>query len=107
MKPPKRIVVAPFEYKVAREPSMSSIGEAAGGCDPDRTRIVIDANLSGPAEKDTLLHELLHALLSQTDLVRGLKAYDKDLEEDVVYALTPRLLSALLDNPDLVEYLTS
>ena len=105
MRPPKKILVAPFEYDVALEPTLASIGEASGGCDPDRTRIVVDALLSESAKKDTILHETLHALIHQTDLARRLKEFDKDLEEDLVFALTPRLFALLLENPELVEYL--
>lgn len=106
MKAPRKILVAPFEYTVARVPGLSGAG-ASGTCSPDDTRILIDGTLSGGAEKDTLLHEILHALLGQTDVVRRLKEVDPNLEEDMVYSLTPRLLSLLLENPELVEYLTS
>lgn len=52
-------------------------------------------------QQDTLVHELLHACLS--NVPHGL---DDDGEESIVSALAPWLLAALRDNPALVAYLT-
>lgn len=55
-------------------------------------------NGQGPhQERDTLLHELLHAC--------GL-AIGHELEEHQVASVTPILLDVLRQNPDVVAYLT-
>lgn len=53
--------------------------------------------------RDSLLHEVLHALASQTDLNRDWAEHD----EAFVARLTPALLALLRANPALVQFLTS
>lgn len=69
---------------------------ASGLCDYDKCRIYISNALDDGAREDTLLHELLHALL----FVSGAdKAYggDPTKDESLVTALTPVLHRLLKD----------
>jgi hypothetical protein len=63
----------------------------------DKTEIQLKSSMSKSAERNTLLHEVLHAILQE---------YELDSEE-LVRAVTPALLGLLRDNPALVDYLTS
>lgn len=63
----------------------------------ERTEIQVRSNMSPSAERNTVLHEMLHAILME---------YELDSEE-VVRVLTPALLAALRDNPHLIDYLTA
>lgn len=62
-----------------------------------KTEIQIRNNLSPSAQRNTVLHELIHAILQE---------YEQDSEE-LVRILTPALLAMLRDNPALVEFLTT
>lgn len=53
------------------------------------------------AERDTLLHECLHALFS----TMGIDMTD-EAEEATICKITPGLLTLLRDNPGFVEYIT-
>lgn len=55
--------------------------------------------------RETLLHEILHAVicLSGTRAVLDLETED---EEKLITLLTPALLCVLRDNPDVVRFLT-
>ena len=67
-----------------------------GRCDYEHSRIYVSRALDEPAREDTLLHELLHALL----FVSGAEAaYGKSpkAEELLVAALTPILHRLLKD----------
>lgn len=90
------VVGQPFtvEYVPAAAPGMQL--DAWGSTDA-ATAVVRVVDGQGPfQERDTLLHEILHAAL----LVMG-----QGREEDVVRALTPVLLDVLRSNKPLTAYL--
>lgn len=68
-----------------------------GEWDERNTTINIDTNTSYFVITDTLMHELLHAILGM---------YDKDSEE-LVRILSPALMQVFRDNPMLVEFFLS
>ena len=53
---------------------------------------------------ESLIHEILHGLFWNSG-VRARESWDKDLEEMVVEALSPRLTAFFRDNPDTVREL--
>jgi len=67
---------------------------SVGRCDFARCRIYIARDIDDQAREDTLLHELLHALMhvAGVNACRSTKA-----EEDLVRALTPLLHRLLKD----------
>lgn len=106
MKPPDAVLVAPRRWAVdLGDPGLMD-GTEDGVTDFDRDRIILKATLAKGSLRDVFLHELLHAIFDQLPTKRELAEVRKDLEEDIVYALTPRLIALLRDNPKLVEYLT-
>lgn len=56
-------------------------------------------------QSDTLLHEILHALISKTGLAEQGGILHGEAEEQMVQALTPLLLHVLRENPALVRFL--
>ena len=107
MKPPKAVRVGPHTYSVTLAPELSNAG-ASGLCGTDTQEVHIDAKLGPTVERETVLHELIHAIWAQTFLKRG---YPDDsgggTGETIIDELAPRLLALLRDNPRLVTYLTS
>ncbi len=81
---------------------------AAGLCGKDSQEIAIDSNLGPTVEREVVIHELLHAIWSQTfldDKYPDQEANSKG--EAIIDELSPRLLDLIRSNPKLVTYLTS
>ncbi len=64
-------------------------------------RIEITEDLAHDQERDTVLHEVIHAIIR----VHGLHRATYVEEERLVAGLTPVLLNVLRSNPDLTKYL--
>ena len=99
---PRRIRIAPHWYSVRPVKSLSQAAGILGACGSDDTEIIYDPAQAGSILRETLLHEALHAVFSQTELDR---VYSDEEEERIVWSLAPRLLSLLRDNPRFVEWL--
>ena len=74
--------------------------QAVGLCDPAAHTITLHPDQSLVNEQDTLLHEVMHAVLRQQG-----RTYTAS-EERYVTALATGLLGTLHDNPSLVRFLT-
>ena len=105
---PKQVQVGPFTYSVTVDQAaidragqeMSNIPWAT--TEHRKGKMVVSPGLEANQERDTMLHEVLHACIHAI----GLNAYQKkDEQEQLVRSLTPILLDTLRRNPDLVEYL--
>lgn len=109
MRLPRRVVVAPHVMTIQYDDDnrLKEVDDLNGLCDFDTGRIWIDRKQTPLMERDTVLHEVLHAVLDQTGAKRRFKDIDKDFEEELVCELAPRLLQVLRDNPSLVGYLTN
>jgi hypothetical protein len=103
VKRPKRLTIEPFVYTVEARPEWSAATGNMGNCITDAQQIIIDAGLTDQSERDTVLHEALHAAWGQTPLK---KKYEEDAEEEIIWTLTPRLLSLIQDNPELIQWLS-
>lgn len=77
-------------------------GEALHGIYQQNTIYVSPAGPE-PRKKETLLHEILHAIIDQTALATG--PLSGDNEEIVVRTLAPLLLHTLQNNKAIVRYL--
>lgn len=62
---------------------------------------------SDEVERETLLHEILHALIDQTALASDGGPLNGDAEEQVVRTLSPLLLHTLRSNTALTRWLTA
>jgi hypothetical protein len=103
-KRPDIITIAPFDYAVRDEPQLQERAGVVGLCNTDTLHLYLDGGLPYGVEAETLLHETLHAMWAQTNLQ---KRFTDKQQEAVVWALAPRLLSLLRDNPELVKWLTN
>lgn len=94
MKGPDKIKIGPHTFTVTYSPAV----ELCGNTQVEHLAIGINTAQAPSQIRDTLLHELVHALLAPTKL-------DDDVEEQVCMALGPGLLALFVDNPDLHPYL--
>lgn len=106
---PSRVKVGHAKYKVRYEQNLASISGANGTCGEDVQEILIDPLMGPDMERDTVLHEILHAVFHLSDVRAHLPKDDngdaKESEEKIIRPLATRLLELLQDNPKLVEYL--
>jgi hypothetical protein len=104
VRPPKKIKVGPFTVQTRLEPELQAMTDSLVGLWQDKLlTVLLDAGMTDELEKETLLHELLHAVWDCTGLS---KRIDDDQEEEVIRCLSPLVFGMLRANPDLVEYLT-
>ena len=111
MKPPARVVVGDHTYRVVVDTRRCEQADVTYGATfPSRTEIVVSPAQASSQLRDTVLHELLHAICDDV----GLSDYrdapkdsvlSQEVEERVVRALTPAVLALLRRNPRLVTYL--
>jgi hypothetical protein len=101
MSMPDRAYVAPHWFTIKKVSKLSEAG-TCGLTGEDTQDIAIDDALGRGVERETVLHELIHAMWHQTGLDRKFKDSD---EEEVAWSLAPRILALLKHNPDLVSYL--
>ena len=71
---------------------------ASGLCKPWRCEIRIAIGMDPQQRRDTLLHEVMHAIFSETALTMDFK--EDDDEEKIVRRLSTGLLQVLRENPD-------
>lgn len=100
MKPPRTVKVGPHTYRVRMiDDGVLSDAGRVGQCTAQSLTIAICKDQAPSQLRDTLLHELTHALLNQLDM-------DKDQEELVASTFGPGLLALIVDNPDLIRFVT-
>ena len=77
--------------------------ELFGHCDNDNSVIRYSMKQSHSQLQETIFHELIHALMFQTELEH---LFTDDQKEQLCRGLAPRLLALVQDNPQLVRFLT-
>lgn len=106
MPPPAFVKVGPYRYRVLvdsdkiREYEHERKGMFAGYTHVSASLIVLDPDVSSQFRRETLWHEVKHAVAN----VVGLEG--KLSEEEVLQKVSPMELAVLRDNPELVIYLT-
>lgn len=101
MKPPQRIRISPHTWRLRRCP-VDVDGELHGALQERELRILVARGHAPSQLRDTVLHEVLHAIWAQCGL-----EFEHDDQERVVASMSPRLLACLRDNPELVAFLTA
>ena len=108
---PESIVVCGHRYdvKMISDPdeALHRAGDpnSLGVSDHSKCRIRIrDGEQSESQYRDTMLHEVLHAIVAQT---YAQKAFAKEDDEQAVAVLSTHLLDTLRRNPALVAYLVN
>jgi hypothetical protein len=109
VKLPRRIHVGPHIYSVvcdaaAMAAECRDAGEdLVGRCSHRTLTIHIEPDQARSQMRDTLLHEVLHAVANMTALDGE---WGAEREEEVILRLAPALLDVLRRNPRLVAFLT-
>lgn len=107
---PKSIEIGPFTFRVSTDEAellrwkAEDQADLAGRYDEATLSITIDGTHAVGFQRDTLLHEALHALFGMTALEHELG--DKQTEH-IIRALTPALLDMLRRNPALISFLVA
>lgn len=96
MRPPESITVIGFEVTIAREASKDFNDSRWGEYDSERRHIRLNGDIGGDLERETLLHEVVHAVSL---------AMDAELNERQVKVMARGLYSTLKDNPALARFL--
>lgn len=102
--PFKSIKIGSFNYEIYETTHVSNNDH--GETDNDEKRILINTNYSLQVIRDTLLHEIQHAIYHDTFAFdQGGKIDPETHEERAIRLLTPGLMQVMQDNPELVEFL--
>lgn len=102
MNPPKVIKLAGTKIEVCKLPAEFE-GVDCGQFLSYRNRIDLSGVLAPDVERNTLLHELVHAMLFYGGLRETLSKRDEEL---LCNSLAMMLLGILRENPSLVRYFT-
>jgi len=99
---PATIEVGPYVYKIGYGDTATrkQLGGDHGETDSSELVIRIAERAAG-VERETTLHELLHALSDVAGLV---EQYGADTDEQWCRRLAPWLLDTLRRNPELVDF---
>lgn len=97
---PASVKVGHHVYAVLLCPK-ERMGEDFGTCEYAAQEILLLEGLKLPCQKETLLHEIMHACLYPAT-----EEGEPFTEERIVNLLAGPLLHVLQANPELVEYLT-
>lgn len=107
MTPPRKVRVGPRTYDIKLVPHIEAESGVTGLCGNDTLILLIDSNQADDGIKDTLLHEVGHAMFHLAGLGKDFGgAIKSEDEERILRVLTPHFLDLLQRNPKLVEYLT-
>lgn len=106
---PSRIRVGPFWYRVSADPQELREWEhdgtqpdhIHGGCHNARLFMLVDTTFPRGQQRDTLWHEVKHAINYLADV----GGEDKLGEEEMVGRTSTLELMVLRDNPELVAFL--
>ncbi len=110
MKLPGKVHVGPHTYRVICDTAAMNAEcrdaseDLAGRCSHRTLTIHVDPDQARSQMRDTLLHEVLHAVANMTALDNE---WGDEQEEEVILRLAPALLDVLRRNPRLVEFLTA
>lgn len=109
VKMPAVLKVGALEYEVVCDAAtFLALDETNRGLyglfDDMEGKVYIRPGLPASQQKETLTHELLHAVFVVSGLNHDFNKDERPSEEDVVNRMAPVLLAALRDNPALVRY---
>ena len=100
MNVPDKIKIGYRDYKLEEwKQTVASANEAQGQFFSKEGVIGYTVEEKGVSHANTLLHEILHAIVYQWNIELG------DKEEPVVNGLTNGLTTVFVDNPKLMDYL--
>lgn len=100
MRKPSTIRIGGREWKFRRR-LPKSMPDESGLCHYEKAQIDIRSGQSPIDERDTVLHEVMHAIL----YCQG-REYGEEVEETYVRALATGLIATLQDNPQFAQWLS-
>ena len=100
MKLPKSVKICHLEYEIIPWKPLEHEGEDLGVCLPHSLKIMVQDSVPLQVQKDTLLHEIMHAICYWYNVL------DTDREEAVVSKISTGVLQVLTDNPKVAKFLT-
>ena len=101
MKIPKKIKVGYRDYKLEEwKQTVASANDAHGQFFAKEGIIGYTVEEKGVSHANTILHEIIHAIIYQWNIDLGEKT-----EEHLVNGLTNGLIAVFVDNPNLMDYL--
>lgn len=110
MKLPSKVKINTYTYTISEEdePTSSKIPDQAvwGFCDWTKQEIVIRKGCTTERKRNTLLHEIMHAVFESVHANPSSMRAD-EIEEYFVVHGAPILVDVLRDNPAVVKYLVS
>ena len=102
---PTHVQIGPFTYSLEVSAERARDADITyGWTDVAHAALVFNPDQHDMQMRDTVLHEVLHAILDQLAVSKGL--LDHEEEERLVHPLSTVLLDTLRRNPQLVAYLT-
>ena len=101
---PREVWIGPFKWSV--ETFTEDIG-VHGSVDVHNQIIKVAVNQVPQQQKDTFLHELLHAIMHTNGLAHRFGASETVDEEDVCWGLAPWLYGVTKTNPTLFEWIAN
>lgn len=103
MKRPNRLRVGSRRYIISMgDPHMLGAANAAALVQHSTGTIVYDPEFAPESIAESLLHEALHCCFADSGI-----NLDREKEEWIVSALSPRLAALIADNPKFFEYLVA
>lgn len=99
---PEVVFIGAADYLIRHKAKYPLLGETL----PDDTEIIIRKAQSSCSKQNTLLHEILHAIVWESGY-RQVADLSTEQEETMVRVLTPWILAVLQDNPDVLAFLLS
>ena len=84
------IIINSISYKIVFDEHMLDREEIRGDCDFNRQKIRIASQLDTKTKKNTILHEVLHAILEETGLKETFD-WDETREHLIINILTAQL----------------
>ena len=99
MKRPTKVRVGYQDYEILLVPK-DYLDSASGLCQPQQGRILLEGGLGRRARAETLLHEILHAIVHSW----GIEGILGDSEEQIVSLISLGMASVIRQNPALVVW---
>ncbi len=106
-KTPDSVVVGVFTFEIVWDDNLSQFS-ASGATNFDMSMIAIDPTNSAQTQRETLVHEVLHAAWKQTSLRTRIP--DEDANSDgelVIQDLSPLIYDFIRNNREVVRWLQS
>ena len=97
---PEVVYIGAADYLIRHKGKYPLLGETF----PDDTEIIIRKRQSVCSKQNTLLHEIIHAIVWESGY-RQIADLSTETEENLVRILTPWILAVLQDNPNVLAFL--